>query len=177
MSTPYISEIRMFAFQWPPVDWALCNGSILEISQQQVLYSLLGNMYGGSTNDTFALPDLRGRTPVNKGDGYIQGYFGGQENVTLTTAQMPQHTHEVASVTAAGNSAYFTNARFSMGIDVRTSTPAAVYTPVGSSVPQNARMISNTGGSNGNTMPHNNMQPSLVLSFCIALDGNYPPRN
>jgi microcystin-dependent protein len=171
VSEPFVGEIRMFGFNFPPQGWALCDGQLLSISQNAALFSLLGTTYGGDGESTFALPDLRSRVPVSQGQGeglssYAEGQAGGTETVTLAAAQMPAHTHAVSA----------------------SSSPAASERPAGrvlarspdhSYIPEpdtdtvmNAKMI----GAAGNSQPHDNIQPYLVLNFCIALQGVFPAR-
>jgi microcystin-dependent protein len=169
MSTPYLSEIRIFSFNFPPKGWAFCNGQLLPINQNQALFSLLGITYGGNGTTNFALPDLQDRTPLhmgtNVGTTYALGQRAGESAVTLTTAQMPAHTHSCSAnkaaagqTTPAGN--YWGNGGQTIYADSANATmnPAAVAT---------------VGGS----QPHQNMSPFLVLNFCIALQGIFPSRN
>lgn len=173
MADPYLGEIRPFGFGYAPKGWALCNGALLNISQYAALYSLLGTAFGGDGKTTFALPDLRGRTPLHPDPAQQQqrGNIGGAEQVTLLPAQVPPHTHNVM---ASGNNA-------------DRSTPAGQtpcylgVTVAGSSyVPGNGATLVPLDGSTigpiGAGQPHNNMQPSLVINFCIATTGTYPPR-
>ena len=171
VSEPFVGEIRMFGFNFPPQGWAFCDGQLLSISQNAALFSLLGTTYGGDGVSNFALPDLRSRVPVSQGQGeglssYAEGQAGGTETVTLAAAQMPAHTHAVSA----------------------SSSPAASERPAGrvlarspdhSYIPEpdtdtvmNAKMI----GEAGNSQPHDNIQPYLVLNFCIALQGVFPAR-
>lgn len=169
MSEPYIGEIRMFGGTFAPCGWAFCNGQLLSIAENTALYSLLGTTYGGDGQNTFALPDLRGRAPVHIGSTYPQGTSIGVENVTLTTTQMPTHSHPALALSSAGSSAtpggnYW--AASSKSDNQYTNTLSAPN-------PMNAAATTISGGS----QPHDNMQPYLVISFIIALEGIYPPRN
>lgn len=171
MAEPYISEIRIFAFNFAPKDWALCNGAILPISQNQGLFALIGKAYGGDGVNTFALPDLRGRTPIHQGslfgNAYSAGNKGGLENVTLDVATMPKHTH-----------AWYLSTDIPISRNPSANlltTDAPVFTAASNLVAMSENMTSSTGGGQA----HNNMQPSLVLNFCIYInpDGTWPARN
>ncbi len=155
----------MFAGNFAPAGWAFCNGQLVAISQNDALFSLIGTTYGGDGQNTFALPDLRGRIPIHQGLGFNLAQNGGVEMVTLTTAQLPSHTHPGGCSTNDGNNASPANAI--PGVN----TTALAYVPVAS--PQanmNAGAIGNTGGS----QPHDNMQPYLCVSFIISLFGIFP---
>jgi len=166
MGTPYLSEVKIVSFNFPPKGWAACNGQFLPINQNQALFSLLGTTYGGNGQTTFALPDLRGRTPIHVGKGFTQGQAGGTEAVTLNTSQMPQHMHLLnvqpksgTATTGSGN--FLANG----GSDLFTA-PAAFEA-------MNPGAVSNTGGSQA----HTNLQPFLVLNCVIALVGVFPSQN
>jgi len=171
MSEPFIGELRLVPYNFAPRGWAACNGQILSIAQNTALYSLLGTTYGGNGQTTFALPDLRGRVPLHTGQGpglsnYDLGQLGGVESITLTTNEMPAHSHTVeAAVTGNSNTP-------------NDSVPAAVrknkYASAPDGVtPMDAGMIAPSGGS----QPHSNVQPYLTLQWIIALEGIYPSRN
>jgi microcystin-dependent protein len=172
VSEPYLGEIRIFGFNFPPQGWASCNGQTLPISQNTALFSLLGTTYGGDGISTFALPDLQSRVPVHQGQGaglaaYSAGQTGGTESVTLLPAQMPAHTH---SVHANNNPA---EAHRPEGRALaQASTDIYVAAPDASTV-MNAGMLGDAGGND----PHPNIQPYLVLNFCIALQGVFPARD
>lgn len=170
MSQPFIGEIRPFAFNFAPRNWATCSGQVLSIAQNQALFSLLGTTYGGNGQTTFALPDLRGRTPIHLGTGYVQGQAAGVENVTLIASQLPSHTHTVmasadlaAASTPSGN-VMGAKPRFGADVYAAGTNPTALSSA--SAGPATA-----TGGA------HGNMQPSLTLNFCICLFGIFPSRN
>jgi microcystin-dependent protein len=171
VSEPYLGEIRIFGFNFPPQGWALCNGQTLSISQNAALFSLLGTTYGGNGTTTFALPDLRSRVAVHQGQGaglaaYSAGQAGGTESVTLLPAQMPAHTH---SVHANNNPAA---ARRPEGRALaQANTDIYVAAPDTSTV-MDAGMLGEAGGND----PHPNIQPYLVLNFCIAMQGIFPAR-
>lgn len=164
MATPFIGEIKICAFNFPPKGWALCNGQFLPINQNQALFSLLGTTYGGNGVTTFSLPDMRSTGPMHFGGGFVQGQRGGEENHTLISSEMPAHNHFVPASNRPGNQAspagnLFAAHRGGYGNNSDTSlSPASV---------------SNAGGS----QPHSNMPPYLVLNFVIALVGIFPSRN
>ncbi len=170
MAEPFLSEIRIVSFNFPPKGWAFCNGQILPINQNQALFSLLGTTYGGNGTVNFALPNLQGRAPVHMGQGaglspYTLGSFGGVANHALTQSEMPQHTHAVSASSASAS--------------VRIPTGnfwAAASTPSFSAT-HNAIMYGGAIGAQGGSQPHNNMPPYLVLNFIIALVGIFPSRN
>jgi len=164
MSEPYLGQISIFAFDFPPKGWAQCNGQSLPINQNQALFSLLGTTYGGNGQTTFALPDLRGRVSMHLGEGHSQGERAGQESVTLTAAEMPQHTHAAFSNTAPG-----TATSPSANFWARDSGGNAVYSTVGGTL-LNANAITSVGGS----QPHSNLAPLLTVNYCIALQGIFP---
>jgi microcystin-dependent protein len=165
----YIGEIRMFAGDYAPEGWALCNGQLLQISENELLFSLLGTTYGGDGVTTFGLPDLRGRLPVHpNGSTILRGSTGGTEAVTLTPSQLPVHTHPAQAIedegtTGSPNGAYWSNSGMYHYADGS----------VGSLVTMNPQAIQ----AAGNNEPHDNMMPSLSISFIIALSGLYPPQN
>jgi len=170
MSSPYIGEIRMFGGSFAPVGWALCQGQSIPISQNDTLFNLIGTTYGGDGQNTFNLPDLSGRVPVHQGQGpgisqqYIIGEQGGVEQVTLTTQQMPSHTHAFGATSANANAASPQNALYATCI---SATPFFAGTPDGSF---NAASVQQQGGN----QPHENLQPFLVVTFIISLFGIYP---
>ena len=171
MSQPFLGEIAIFGFTFAPRGWAMCNGQILSISQNTALFSLLGTTYGGNGQTTFALPDLRGRVPVHEGQGpglspYVLGEVTGTETVTLTSQQMPSHVHPF---TVGGSS---TPASKSPAGNYNAAFGTQAY---GS--PADVQMGSNQTSPTGGGQPHSNIQPLLVLNFCIALQGIFPSRN
>ncbi len=171
MSEPFLAEIRIVGFNFAPRGWAFCDGQILPINQNQSLYSLLGTTYGGDGRTSFALPDLRSRTPIHRGGGYTLGQKAGAETVTLTAAQIAAHTHEVHAYAGAGNAFSPSEALWaedaSQALSIYREPEAAHSTAMRSG------SIANAGGGQG----HENMQPYLTLSFCIALQGLFPSRN
>ncbi len=172
MSDPFIGQIMMFGGNFAPRGWAFCDGDILPISQNQSLYSLLGTTYGGDGRTSFALPDLRGRTPIHVGNSngqvHLLGQKGGEETHTLDAAEMPQHTH---ALQAAGSPAT-TNVPTG-GLLAQTPATDPYYNALSSP----ANMSNTTPLAVGGGQAHNNMQPTLVLNFCIALQGLFPSRN
>jgi microcystin-dependent protein len=164
MSEPFLGQISIMAFNFAPRGWALCNGQILPINQNQALFALLGTQYGGNGQFTFGLPDFRGRTPVHVGSGFTQGQQGGEENHTLIVNEMPNHTHSHSVSSGNSTEALPTNNSFGNGA-------AKLYAS------QNNGATLNNVSSFGGSQPHNNMQPYSVLNFCIALQGIFPSRN
>jgi len=173
MSEPFLAEVRIVGFNFAPRGWAFCDGQILPINQNQSLYSLLGTTYGGDGRTSFALPDMRGRTPMhvgrsNGGEEHREGQKKGEETHTLSVAEMPQHKH---TVRASSENANQNNA----GGNVLASA-ANLYTPDSTSptiTPTNPAQVANVGGGHS----HENMQPFLAVNFCIALQGLFPSRN
>jgi microcystin-dependent protein len=180
MGTPYISEVKIVAFNFAPKGWSLCNGQLLSINQNQALFSLLGTTYGGNGSTTFGLPNLQGRVPLHFGQGFTQGAVGGETNHTLTVQEMAAHTHlvQVDNTTAASSNASTpgNTVTFGQSIGIPSSGSnfaASMYgapTPAGTLSPNS---ISNAGGSQA----HENEQPYLVLNYVIALVGVFPSRN
>ena len=170
MSQPFIGEIRPFGFNFAPVGWALCAGQLMPISQNTALFSILGTTYGGDGQQTFGLPDLRGRVPVHVSSQVLLGESDGVETVTLTQAQLPAHGHAVMA--SADLAAATTPAANVMGAKPRFG--ADVYAAGSPSTPLSA---SSVGPAAPFGMAHENMQPSLVVNFCIALFGIFPSRN
>jgi len=171
MAEPFLSEIRIMSFVFAPKGWALCNGQLLPINQNQALFSLLGTIYGGDGRVNFALPDVRARTPIHVGSGHTLGERGGEQAHTLNISELPQHTHVLQGSSLTGNSV---NPRTAAGGNVLAQDPGNAYsTNAGSLTALNAGSVTNVGGS----QPHQNMQPFLTLSFCIALQGIFPSPN
>jgi microcystin-dependent protein len=176
MSQQFIGEVRLFPYNFAPKTWAYCAGQILSIQQNAALFSLLGTTYGGNGVTTFALPDLRGRAINHAGQllgggFYTQGQVAGQETVTLLQTQLPQHNHTWTGTSDAADVPPPTGNHFGGGRAAQM--PAALYGQPNSLVPLAPTTIGITGGS----QPHANMQPYLVLAYCIALQGIFPSRN
>jgi microcystin-dependent protein len=166
MAQPYVGEIRMFAGNFPPAGWMFCEGQLLPISENEVLFQLIGTTYGGDGQSTFALPDLRGRIPVHQGNGFILAETGGAEEITLTVNQIPAHSHTMLASSAAATSQASSNA-------VVAGATLASVSPYGSDAPRinlAAQAISAVGGS----QPHTNFQPYLCVDFIISLFGIFP---
>jgi microcystin-dependent protein len=168
MAEPFLSEIRIMSFSFAPKGWALCNGQLLPINQNQALFSLLGTTYGGDGRVNFGLPDLRANVPLHVGSGHTLGERGGEQAHTLSLAEAPRHSHSVAASTSATGGTASPNGNFLGGGN-------NVYASLNAGAPTTLRpdAITSLGGS----QPHLNMQPYLVLSFCIALQGIFPSPN
>lgn len=169
MGTPFLSEIRIVSFNYPPKGWAFCNGQTLPINQNQALFSLLGTTYGGNGTVNFSLPNLQTCVPLHAGNGYNLGQSGGQANHTLILNELPSHNH-----TAKCSGSLGTEASPKAGVWAADNNGNAPYSPLpGSGV----YLSTNSIGATGESQPHTNMAPYLVLSFCIALQGIFPSRN
>ena len=167
MAEPFLSEIRLFSFGFPPKGWALCNGQLLPINQNQALFSLLGTTYGGDGRVNFALPNLQGRVPVHTGSGHTLGERGGEQSHTLSISELPAHTHTAQAAASGGTQSVPAN-------NLMLSQRAAeIYRAPSSLAPMVGGTCVNTGGSQA----HQNMQPFLTLNFCIALQGIFPSPN
>lgn len=162
MAEPFLSEIRIMSFGFPPKGWALCDGQLLPINQNQGLFSLLGTTYGGDGRVNFALPDLRSRTPISMGSGHTLGERGGEQGHTLSISELPTHTHTLQATSANADQSNATNNLL--------ATVNNVYTPAVNLTSLNPGSVANVGGSQA----HLNMQPFLVLNFSIALQGIFP---
>jgi len=163
MAEPFLSEIRIMSFNFPPRGWALCNGQLLPINQNQGLFSLLGTTFGGDGRVNFALPDLRGRTPIHVGSGHTLGERGGEQAHTLSIAELPQHLHVAKASSDTGSSQAAAN-------NVLGTVASRIYTDPTALTALDPTTITHVGGSQA----HLNMQPFLTLSFCIALQGIFP---
>jgi microcystin-dependent protein len=178
MANPYLGEIRAVGFNFAPSGWAFCNGQLADISQQAALYSLIGTTYGGDGVNTFALPNLQGRVPMHQGTGQFATTLGqvqGSTQITLTTATMPAHNHTITVAdtqsggivdsTAAPTATSYLSDTNADGVYNKTP-PALDATAAGGAI-----------GLSGGSQPHENEQPFLVITFCIALNGIYPSQN
>ncbi|MDD5271934.1 MAG: tail fiber protein [Methylovulum sp.] len=177
MSEPFVGEIRMVGFNFPPRNWALCDGHTLPINQYQALFALLGVTYGGDGHTTFGLPDLRGRVPVNQGTGpglstYVMGQKAGSETVTLTSAQIPNHTHSLN--VSSGQGTLTTPVNNFLAVPVDNNGTANMQDFAGLA---NAAMNAAAIGATGGNQAHTNLQPFLCVNFIIALTGIFPSRN
>jgi microcystin-dependent protein len=165
VAEPFLAEIRIMSFIYAPQGWALCNGQLLPINQNQALFALLGTTFGGNGQTTFALPDQRGRTPIHVGSGHTLGERGGEQAHTLSIAELPTHTHLANANSNPGTT-----------LDPTGNVLAAannLYTAPANLTSLSPATVTNAGGSQA----HLNMQPFLTLSFCIALQGIFPSRN
>jgi microcystin-dependent protein len=165
MSSPYLGEIRIFSFNFAPRGWAMCNGQLLAINQNQALFAILGTTYGGNGQTNFALPNLQGRMPVHVGGGISLGQVGGEAAHTLNVSEMPAHTHQVNGSSTLANLGNPTGNLWATG--------NAAYNPGPPNTTMNLACIPTAGGS----QPHDNMSPYLVLNICIALQGIFPSQN
>jgi microcystin-dependent protein len=165
MAEPFMSEIRIMSFGYAPRGWAMANGQLLPINQNQALFSLLGTTFGGNGQTNFALPDLRGNVPIHVGQGFTLGQKGGEQAHTLSISEIPLHDHVAQASTTNGSVNFAANNILAAALNLY-SAPANL-TAI------NASSITNTGGSQA----HLNMQPFLVLNFCIALQGIFPSPN
>jgi microcystin-dependent protein len=180
--TPYVGAIFAFGFNFPPQGWMTCNGSLISISEYQALFSLIGTTYGGDGVSTFAIPNMNGRVPIGAGQGtglsnYVLGQRAGTESVTLTSNNLPSHTHAVisAKLPVSANSGELndpTNAYFGISDNVIGTT----YTDSGNSTTMGANPVAQTGVA-GSSMPINILNPLLTVNYCIAVEGIFPPRN
>ena len=166
MAEPFLSEIRIMSFAFAPKGWALCNGQPLPVNQNQALFALLGTTFGGDGQVNFALPDLRGRTPIHVGSGHTLGERAGEQAHTLSIAEVPTHTHSLNANSSGTGGTSNPNNNFLGGANNAYHAPSNLTA-------MNAGTITSTGGGQA----HLNMQPFLTLSFCIALQGIFPSLN
>ena len=167
MSNPFVGEIRLFAGTFAPLGWAFCDGQLLSIAQNEVLFNLIGTTYGGDGQNTFALPDLRGRVPVHQGNGYVVGQSGGAETVTLTAAQMPPHQHAMHASTNAASTAHGPS-------EVLGSSAAMRFYGTGT---PNMAMDPNALTAVGGNQPHENMPPFVAINYIVSMFGIFPSQN
>jgi microcystin-dependent protein len=167
VAEPFLSEIRIFSFNFPPKGWAFCNGQFMPINQNQPLFALLGTTYGGNGQTTFALPNLQGRTPIHEGSGHTLGEAAGSTAVTITQQTMPQHLHFLNATSGTGNTP-------NLGGNVVGTFNVTMYS---NNVTNLAAFSETSVTSVGGSQPHTNMMPYLVLNFCIALQGIFPSPN
>lgn len=166
MSNPYLGEIRMFAGNFAPVNWAFCDGSLLSIANNSALFALIGTTYGGDGQSTFALPDLRSRCPVHQGNGFVIGQSGGVEAVTLALNQLPVHSHAALASSTGGN----VNPDNAPAGNYWSGWTGGAYSTQTPNTPMNSAALSSAGGSQA----HDNMVPFLTVNFIIALAGIFP---
>lgn len=166
MGQPFLGEVKLISWNFPPKGWAFCNGQLLPINQNQALFSILGTMYGGNGQTTFALPDLRGRAAIHQGSAFNIGQSGGEEFHTLIASEMPAHTHFVSASNTQGD-------KNTLQGNVLAQEVGKPYGALSSITTLHPTTVTNVGGS----QPHENRQPFLVVNFIIALQGIFPSRN
>jgi microcystin-dependent protein len=167
MAEPFLSEIRIMSFNFAPKGWAMCNGQLLPINQNQALFSLLGTTFGGDGRVNFGLPDYQGRVPAHVGSGLTLGERGGEQGHTLSIAEIPTHTHSAMAASANGT-------QIAPAGNLLAGSPNQLYHAIDNNLTAlNAATLGNVGGSQA----HQNMQPFLTLNFCIALQGIFPSAN
>jgi microcystin-dependent protein len=181
MSEPFLGQITVYPYNFAPSGWLDCSGQLLPISQNAALFSLLGTQYGGNGTSNFALPDLRGRIPLGQGQspggsGYVMGEVAGDENVTIVAPTMPQHSHSLIATTAEGSlnnpSGLILAKPQTGGGRGGGGAQGDIYNPGNVDTPLALTSLGSVGGS----LPHNNIQPTLVLRYCIAMQGIFPQR-
>ena len=165
MSEPFLGEIKLISWNFPAKGWAFCNGQLLPINQNQALFSILGTTYGGDGRTTFGLPNLQGRTPIHAGGGHVLGEMGGEANHTVNISEVPTHVHPVVAANTAGDSPIPAGNYLGQADNMYASAASLTEIQPGT--------VTAVGGSQA----HNNMQPYLVLNFCIALQGIFPSQN
>jgi microcystin-dependent protein len=165
VAEPFLSEIRLMSFVFAPKGWALCNGQLLPINQNQALFSLLGTTFGGDGRVNFALPDVRGRTPIHVGSGHTLGERGGEQAHTLSISEIPDHLHTVQAASV--------NSDTNVPAGNNLAVAANLYGPPNNPTTLSPTTVANVGGSQA----HPNMMPFLTISFCIALQGIFPSPN
>jgi len=173
MAQPYVGEIRIFAGKFAPAGWMLCEGQLLSIAEYETLFMLIGTTYGGDGQETFALPDLRGRRSIHQGSGFVIGETGGTETVTLTSSNIPKHTHGLAISTAKANVHKPNSANMlATTVDPNGDTMLSFINAA-----PNVTLAANTIGNTGGAQPHDNMDPYLCVNFIISLFGIFPSPN
>lgn len=166
MGQPFLGEVKLISWNFPPKGWAFCNGALLAINQNQALFSILGTTYGGNGQTNFALPDLRGRTAIHQGQGWIEGQKGGEEFHTLIQSEMPAHNHVVFASNTQGD-------KNTVQGNILAREVGVPYGGLNSLTTLAPTTVTNNGGS----QPHENRQPFLVLNFIISLQGIFPSQN
>ena len=168
MAQPYVGELRLFAGNFAPAGWMFCDGQLLPIAENETLFNLIGTTYGGDGQNTFALPDLRGRVPVHQGNGFTLAQTGGTETVTLTTAQLPPHSHALRASSAVGTNSAPGNALLAA---------TGAVNSYGSGTPDQPMTADALSPLAGGSQPHDNMAPYLTVSYIISLFGVFPSQN
>ena len=180
MGTPYLGEIKIISWNFPPQGWAFCNGQTLPINQNQALFSLFGTTYGGNGQTTFALPNFQGRIPLHQGNGFTMGQVGGETAHTLNQGEMPAHNHfaqsDTATAATSNQSAPAATEVFGVAIGVPSSGSNFAVSPYGAGAPA-AALAPQTIGNTGGSQAHSNTQPYLTLNFIVALQGVFPSPN
>ena len=177
MSTPFLGQIETFAFSFAPKGWAQCNGQLLLINQNQALFALLGTMYGGNGQTTFALPDLRSRVPIHMGNGFTIGQRAGEEGHTLTVAELPAHTHSLRGTSTDGTASTPAGNTTLAKVLASANPGGAFAMSLYSTAAPNGALWTGTLGNTGGSQPHQNVMPYLTINMCIALQGIFPSRN
>lgn len=167
MADPFVGEVRLFAGNFPPQNWAFCDGQLLSIAGNEVLFELIGTTYGGDGQNTYALPDLRGRVPVHQASGFVMGQRGGSETVTLLPGQMPPHTHAMMASTTAASASHG---------PAEVLGSSAAMNLYGSGAP-NMAMDANAITPAGGNQPHDNMPPFVAMNYIISMFGIFPSQN
>lgn len=181
MADPFLGQITLLACNFPPYNWMMCQGQLLPIRQYSALFSLLGTAYGGDGQNTFGLPDLRGRVPIGQGQGpglenYTMGETGGIEGVTLTTATIPPHNHGLQAYTGTGTTVTPTGALTAEGVAKGGHSGSTKMYLYNSAAPNVALAMRQVNPATGGNLSHNNLQPLLALNWCISLGGIFPSR-
>jgi microcystin-dependent protein len=174
VSEQFLGEIRIVSFGYAPTGWALCNGQLMPINQNQALFSLLGTAYGGNGQVTFGLPDLRGSVPIHQGAGFAMGQKSGETAHTLSLAELPTHSHAMFGSSADASSIGPTGNVFARGTTAVGANPINYYSQTSANL---IKMIVGSNRNTGGSQAHTNMQPFLTLNFCIALQGIFPSQN
>lgn len=180
MGTPYLGEIKIISWNFPPKGWTFCNGQLLPIQQNQALFAVFGTTYGGNGTTTFGLPNLQGRVPIHQGSGFTIGQAGGEVSHTVNLSEMPAHNHfaqsDTTTAATSNQSAPASNETFGLAIGVPSSGTNFAVSPYGAGNVGGA-LAPQTIGNVGGSQPHSNQQPYLVVNFIVALQGIFPSQN
>jgi len=169
MADPFYGEVKLVGFNFAPIGWAFCNGQLIPISQNTVLFQLLGTTYGGDGQNTFALPNLQSRVPIHQGPGFVLGQVAGSESVSLTSQQIPNHVHSATQCSSKPGASGTPTAGSTWAVSAKGSLYA--------NNPPSVNMAANALGVAGGGQPHENRQPSLAINYIIALEGIFPQQN